>query len=805
MIADTSNQRVRKVNSAGIISTVAGNGLTSFSGDGGPATYAQLHTPYGVAVDGDGNVFIADSGNNRVRKVTLSGVISTIAGNGMEGSSGDGGPAISASLSPNGVAVDMAGNLFIATSGRIRKVSPSGIISTVAGGGFGGFGGDGGPATSAHLGFVESVAVDTAGNLLIADYDYGRIRRVDLSGIISTLAGMGNGGFSGDGGPATSALMIGPLDVSTDQSGNLFIADSQNNRIRKVTPSGIISTVAGSNSGFTGNAAFSGDGGPATEALLSDPHGVTVDGDGNLFIADTRNHRIRKVTPSGIISTVAGTGDAGFSGDGGSAAAAQLNFPTDVIVDSKNNLFVADNLNLRIRKLTPVTESRTFSIRDRGGVSLKTSGTETAVMTGYASIQPNIGLPTPSGVAIVGFRQNNVLVSEASTPASSLIRAGRIYAEIDGPVNTGLAIANPNDQPATVSFYFTDARGDFGSGSAVIPAKGQIAKFLNEAPFNGRASLSGTLTFSSSVPVAVIALRGLTNERFEFLITTLPVADLNPAATTGPIVFPHFAAGGGWTTQIILVNPTDTPLTGIVEIRSTPPSPVYDPLSYSVPPRSSQKIQVFPSSETVATGSVHLVPSGPNSAAPSGIAIFSFRNGGTIVTEAGVQAVPAGNAFRLYAVTSESIQSGIAVANSSGNVATVTLELSRLDGSSTGLTGTLSIPAGGQTALFLNQVPGFGALPASFQGILRVSSAAPISVIGLRGRYNERSDFLITTTPPVDESAAPITSPLFFPQLADSGGYTTEFILFSGWSGQTLSGTIRLYDQAGGALSLTLQ
>src|SRR5439155_4780802 len=341
--------------------------------------------------------------------------------------------AISASLSPNGVAVDMAGNLFIATSGRIRKVSPSGIISTVAGGGFGGFGGDGGPATSAHLGFVESVAVDTAGNLLIADYDYGRIRRVDLSGIISTLAGMGNGGFSGDGGPATSALMIGPLDVSTEQSGNLYIADSQNNRIRKVTPSSIISTVAGSNSGFTGNAAFSGDGGPATEALLSDPHGVTVDGDGNLFIADTRNHRIRKVTPSGIISTVAGTGDAGFSGDGGSAAAAQLNFPTDVIVDSKNNLFVADNLNLRIRKLTPVTESRTFSIRDRGGVSLKTSGTETAVMTGYASIQPNIGLPTPSGVAIVGFRQNNVLVSEASTPASSLIRAGRIYAEIDGP------------------------------------------------------------------------------------------------------------------------------------------------------------------------------------------------------------------------------------------------------------------------------------------------------------------------------------------------------------------------------------
>src|SRR5262249_26744320 len=205
--------------------------------------------------------------------------------------------------------------------------------------------------------------------------DTGRIRRVDPSGIISTLAGIGStNGFGGDGGPAISAGMIGPLDVFADQSGNLYIADSQSNRIRKVTPSGIISTVAGAgNAGFTGNPAFSGDGGPATEALLSDPHGVAIDRDGNLFIADSRNHRIRKVTPSGIISTVAGTGDPGFSGDGGSAAAAQLNFPTDIVVDSKNNLYVADTLNNRIRKLTPVTESRTFSISDRGGVSLTTS------------------------------------------------------------------------------------------------------------------------------------------------------------------------------------------------------------------------------------------------------------------------------------------------------------------------------------------------------------------------------------------------------------------------------------------------
>jgi sugar lactone lactonase YvrE len=821
-IADTDNARVRKIDSAGIISTVAGNGLASFSGDGGPATFAQFGNPNGVAVDRDGNLFIADTYNQRVRKVTLSGVISTIAGIGTQSFSGDGGPAISASLSgPNGVAVDMAGNLLIADSwnDRVRRVTSAGIISTVAGGGLSGFGMDGVPATSTQLDFPASVAVDTAGSLLIAEYNYGRIRRVDLSGIISTLAGMGsNQGFGGDYGPAISAGMIGPLDVSTDQSGNLFIADSQSNRVRKITPSGIISTVAGAgNPVFTGNPAFSGDGGPATEALLSDPHGVTVDRDGNLFIADTRNHRIRKVTPSGIISTVAGTGDAGYSGDGGSAAAAQLNFPTDIVVDSKNNLFVADTLNNRIRKLTPITESRAFSISDRGGVSLTTSGTEAAAMTGYATMQPNSGLTTPSGVAIVGFRQNNVLVSEASTPSSSLIRAGRIYAEIDGPVNTGLAIANPNDQPATVSFYFTDSRGDFGSGITVIPAKGQIAKFLNEAPFNGRSPLSGTFTFSSSVPLAVIALRGLTNERSEFLITTLPVADLSANAVSS--IFPHFADGGGWTTQIVLVNTGDTTATGTVQFLSPSGQAAVvgigglsnSSFNYSIAPRSAQKLQTSGAGAAAQAGSVRILPVAGTSPL-SGLAIFSFRNSGVTVTEAGVPAVPTGNAFRVYAETAPgnpdavgSIQTGIAVANATTSAAAVVVELTRLDGSSIGLTGTLSVPAAGQVATFLKEIPGFASLPASFQGVLRVSSTQPISVVGLRGRYNERNDFLITTTPPINEATPATTERLFFPQIVDGGGYMTQFILISGQPGQSSSGTMQWFSQSGEALGLALQ
>ena len=323
-----------------------------------------------------------------------------------------------------------------------------------------------------------------------------------------------------------------------------------------------------------------------------------------------------------------------------------------------------------------------------------------------------------------------------------------------------------------------------------------------------------------AVPIAVIALRGLTNERGEFLITTLPVVDLNAAAGPGPLVFPHFSDGGGWTTQIVLVNSGDSVLTGTVQFvdRSGQAATVgvnnqsNTSFAYSIPARSSQKLPTSGTATSIRTGSVRVVPAA-NTSVPSGLAIFSFRNGATTVAEAGVPAVPAGTAFRLYAEASGdfshsaagSIQTGLAVANTSTNAATVTLELSKLDGSSTGLTGMLSVPANGQVAIFLNQITGFGSLQIPFQGVLRVSSPASISVAGLRGRYNERSDFLITTTPPVNEATAPSPAALFFPQISDSGGYTTQFILFSGQPGQSSSGTMQLFSQSGGALNLTLR
>jgi sugar lactone lactonase YvrE len=251
------------------------------------------------------------------------------------------------------VAVDAAGNLLIADSGnqRIRRVDgTTGIITTVAGNGTYGFSGDGGAATSASLAYPYGVAVDAAGNLLIADYGNQRIRQVDgTTRIITTVAGKGTYGFSGDGGPATDASLNNPLGVAVDGAGNLLIADTYNQRIRRVDgTTGIITTVAGN-----GMAGFSGDGGPATDASLNNPSGVAVDGAGNLLIAVYGNQRIRRVDgTTGIITTVAGNGTAGFSGDGGAAISGSLNNPVGVAVDAAGNLLIADTNNLRIRRVS---------------------------------------------------------------------------------------------------------------------------------------------------------------------------------------------------------------------------------------------------------------------------------------------------------------------------------------------------------------------------------------------------------------------------------------------------------------------
>ncbi|MFF5756956.1 RICIN domain-containing protein [Streptomyces longwoodensis] len=331
------------------IKLVAGTGALGFTGDDDSAVSAQLNRPYGIAVDSTGTVYVADHGNHRIRKITTDGRISTVAGTGAPGFRGDGGPAAAAQLNyPREVAVDKAGTVYVADTNnhRIRRITADGTISTVAGTGAAGFRGDGGPATAAQLNLPLGVAVDGTGALYIAEYYNHRVRKVAADGVISTVAGTGAAGARGDGGPAVSAQLNGPHGVVVDGAGDLCIADQGNHRIRKVTADGTISTVAG-----TGVAGFGGDDGPAVSAKLNSPVGVAVDSTGTLYICDYSNHRVRKVAADGVISTVAGTGAAGYGGDGGPAASAQLNGPRKVAVDCVDTLYLTDHVNNRVRKI----------------------------------------------------------------------------------------------------------------------------------------------------------------------------------------------------------------------------------------------------------------------------------------------------------------------------------------------------------------------------------------------------------------------------------------------------------------------
>ncbi len=348
-ISDMMTHKVRKVSATGMIYTYAGTGTSGYSGDGGQAIHAKLSQPDGVALDGAGNLYIADYGNYRVRKVTPLGVISTVAGNGTLGFSGDGGPALNAQFGYlNNLTVDSSGVIYASDSNRcVRKVALNGTITTVLGNGTQ-FGGDGGPATSAILYNPYGAVPGSGGSLYVVDYGNARIRKVAPGGAIATIAGNGASGYSGDGGPAVSAQLNGPIDVAEDPSGNLYIADYGNHTIRKVDTGGIISTFAG-----TGVPGFAGDGGPAISAQLKYPMGLAVDAAGNVYIADTFNYRIRRVTPAGVISTVVGTGTSGYSGDGGLATGAKLRGPTGLAFDSAGNLYFSDQYNHCVRKVTP--------------------------------------------------------------------------------------------------------------------------------------------------------------------------------------------------------------------------------------------------------------------------------------------------------------------------------------------------------------------------------------------------------------------------------------------------------------------
>jgi sugar lactone lactonase YvrE len=494
-VADGGNAQVFKVDSQGGITLVAGAGVPGFSGDKGPAIMAQLNFPFGIAFDSAGNLYIADSNNNRVRRVDTSGNIDTIAGNGTGGFAGDNGPAISAELfgpeavavdgagnlliadylnnvvrkvdgsgtittvpgsggsGPDGLALDKVGNLYVAFASAdiVNRIDPTGTVTTVAGGGPGPSIGDGGPATNAQLNGPARIAFDGAGNLYIADEFNSRIRKVDTSGTITTFAGNGKLGASGDGGPATDAELDDARGVLADSSGDLLIADGEDNQVRMVA-AGIISTVAGNGHPLFGFAI--GDGGPATAAEMTFPVGMVRDAGGNLFIADDANSRVRRVDTSGNITTIAGTGGSGFSGDQGPAINAELSGPYGLALDSKGNLYLSDVGNNRIRRIDP------------SGIITTVAGTGTAGFAGDTGSAVQAELNVPLGIAvdaadnlyIADFSNNRIRKVDGNGTITTVAGGGSSGLLGDGGPATSAVLAQPSAVAVDLSgnFYIAD-------------------------------------------------------------------------------------------------------------------------------------------------------------------------------------------------------------------------------------------------------------------------------------------------------------------------------------------------------------
>ncbi len=524
------------------IFTIAGTGATGATGDGGAATAAQLFNPTGLASDTAGNIYIADQSNQKVRKISRAGIITTIAGNGTPGFSGDSHAATDAQLyDPLAVAVDRAGNVYIAdgVNCRIRKVNTSGVITTVAGADSAGFTGDGGAATNACLRSPYSVFLDSAGNIFIADQVNNRIRKVNTAGIITTIAGNGRAAYSGDGGPATSAALNSPSGVVVDGAGNVYISDQNNNRIRKIDTAGYISTFIDSG--------------------LHNNWGIALDDTGCLYIANYSNTQILKATPTGRVSIYAGAMHSGFSGDGGPATAAQLNYPSGVALGGKY-LYIADQTNHRIRRINTCAPNVGSIIGPGALCAGNTVALEVATTGGtWLNANPGIGTISAAGIYTAATGGADTISYEATNTCGTTESQKIIY--VQTPDAAG-SITGPSSVCIHSSATYSTS-GSMGSWYSSSPSVATVVAWSG--------SVSGLTTGTDTIKY--VASNSCGYDTAHVVITVVATPPVVPPVT-GPdsvcagysIALADSLMGGTWAsrhTTIASINASGL-LSGIV-------------------------------------------------------------------------------------------------------------------------------------------------------------------------------------------------------------------------------------------------